>query len=186
MALQHILDAIVNDADKRIQQTSTETKQRLKDAREASEKRLADARQKIADSVDLKKRQLKEKTLSYALMKKRKVMLEQKQAYMNDLYQLVLEKLAELPKDQVEKFLETCIAALPAKGTILPSKTHEAMLKKMLPKTLEMGPAVESRGGFIFSSDTLESNFTFEHLVKNVLRPQTEVTVANDLFQSQH
>jgi len=186
MALQHILDAIVNDADKRIQQTSAQTKQRLKDAREASENRLATARQKIAESVDLKKRQLKEKTLSYALMKKRKVMLEQKQMYMNDLYELVLQKLGELPKDQAEKFLESCIATLPAKGTILPSAAHEALLKKMLPKTYEIGKAIQSRGGFIFSNDTVESNFTFEHLVKKVLRPQTEIEVAKELFQSQH
>lgn len=185
MALQHILDAIVHDADSRIQHISTASKQRLKDAKEASEKRLRESRQKVADNLDLKKRQLKEKTLSYALMKKRKVMLEHKQQHMNDLYEQVLGQLEGLSKEQAEQFLEACLKVLPSTGTIRPSKAHEAMLKKLLPKGCDMGDSLDARGGFVFSNDTQEFNFTFEHLVQHVLRPKTEVEIAHELFPSQ-
>lgn len=185
MALQHILDAIVQDADHRIQQISSSSKQRLKDAREASEKRLSNSRQKIADSVELKKRQVKEKTLSYALMKKRKVMLEHKQQHLNDLYEQVIEKLAGLSKEQAEKVMEACLKGLPSAGIIHPSKAHEAILKKMLPKGCEMGSSIDARGGFIFSNDTQECNYTFEHLVQHVMRQKDEVKIARELFSSQ-
>lgn len=184
MALQHILDAIVQDADNRIQQISSGSKQRLKDAREAGDTRLKESRRKIVESVDLKKRQLKEKTLSYALMKKRKVMLEQKQEHMNDLYELVLQKLSDLPKDQQEDFLQACLKTLPASGTIRPSKAHEALLQKLIPKGYEIGESIDARGGFIFSNETQEFNCTLEFLVRHVLRPQTEVAVAHELFPS--
>lgn len=185
MALQHILDAIVQDADHRIQQISSSNKQHLKDAKEASEKRLSDSRRKIADSVEVKKRQLKEKTLSYALMKKRRAMLEQKQQHMNSLFEQVIEKLANLPKDQAEKIIEACLKTLPSTGTISPSKAHEAIVKKMLPKGCEMGNAIDARGGFIFSNETQEYNCTFEHLVQHVLRQKDEVSIARELFSSQ-
>jgi vacuolar-type H+-ATPase subunit E/Vma4 len=183
MALQHILDAIVNDANNRIQQINANSKKHLKDAQEASEKRLTDSRKRIAESVDQKKRQLKEKTLSYALMHKRKVLLENKQQHMDDLYNTVLQKLTELPKDHMEKLLKACLGTLPSSGIIRPSAAHEAMLKKLLPKDYEMGEAIAARGGFIFSNDTQEYNFTFEHIVHNILRPATEVHIAHEIFQ---
>lgn len=182
MALQDILDSITGDADKRIAEATAEHKKRMKDMREESERSINRKRVQITEQRDQKKRQLKEKAESHARMVRTKALLAKKQEYMDTLYADVLDALTKLPKDKTEALLEKCLSTVKGKGTIVPSKHHEAALKKMLPDGCEMGKAIDSAGGFRFVSDKEEHDFTYEFLVRGLLRPQTEVKMAHELF----
>lgn len=182
MALQDILDSITGDADKRIADAAADHKKRMKDMREESERSINRKRVQIAEQRDQKKRQLKEKAESHARMTRTKALLARKQEYMDKLYADVLDALAKLPKDKAETFLEKCLSSVKSKGVIVPAKAHEAALKKMLPAGCELGKAIDSAGGFRFVSDKEERDFTFEFLVNDLLRPQTEVRIAHELF----
>jgi vacuolar-type H+-ATPase subunit E/Vma4 len=186
MALQDILDSIAADADGRIAEAKAEHKKRMKIMHEESEHAVNQKRFQLIEQRDQKKRQLTEKAESHARMVRTKALLAKKQEYMDKMYADVLAALIALPKDKTEKFLEQCLKHIKGKGTILPAKAHEAMLKKMLPDGCEMGKAIDASGGFKFESEKEEHDFTYEFLVHGLLRPQTEVKLAQDLFPASH
>ena len=70
-----------------------------------------------------------------------------------------------------------------AKGEIHPSKAHAALLKKICPsEQFRIKEATNAKGGFLFISEKEEQDFTFEHLVEEVLRPKTELETSHTLF----
>jgi vacuolar-type H+-ATPase subunit E/Vma4 len=182
MALQNILDAIVDDADKRIADLTAAHKQYLKELREDSERRLARKRSQITEQRDQRMRQMKEKTESHARMSRSKALLTRRQEYMDRLYTEALDQLVSLPKDKTEAFLAQCLKQIKGKGTIMPAKAHEAILKKLLPTGCTMGETIDAVGGFRFASDTEEHDFSYEFLIHRLLREKTEVSAAEMLF----
>lgn len=184
MALQDIFNSIIADADRRIAEAQKEHKQRMKDMREENERAINRKRHQIAEQRDQKKRQLKEKAESHARMTRTKALLARKQEHMDALYADVLSQLIALPADKTHAFLAGCLDRVHGKGVIMPAKTHEAMLKKMLPDGCELGKAIEAAGGFRFASEKEEHDFSYDFLVYGLLRPQTEVAVSHKLFPS--
>jgi vacuolar-type H+-ATPase subunit E/Vma4 len=182
MAIQDILGAIVEDADKRIAEVQSAHKKRMKEMRDESEQITQRKRQQIIDQRDQKKRQLKEKAESHARMLHSKAILSAKQDYMNKVYSEVLASLVNLPKDKLETLLKKCLGQIKSKGTIHAAKEHEALIKKYVPEGCDMGKAIDAKGGFRFVSEKEEHDFTFEFIVNELLRPQTEVKVAHDIF----
>lgn len=185
MALQNILDAIVGDADKRIADLTAAHKQFLKELREDSEQRLARKRTQIGEQRDQRMRQMKEKTESHARMSRSKALLKRRQEFMDRLYADALDQMVNLPKDKTEAFLELCLKQITSKGTILPAKSQEAILKKILPSGCTLGDTIDAVGGFRFVSDKEEQDFTYEFLIHRLLREQTEVSAAAMLFPAQ-
>lgn len=182
MALQDILDSIIGEADKRIADATATHRERMKVLREENDRATMRKRTQIGEELEQKKRQLKEKAESHVRMVRNKALIAKKQEYMNDVYGQVLQQLSNMPKDTTEKFLKACLSHVHGKGVLSPSKTHEAFLKNLLPAGCEMGKAISAAGGFIFSSEKEEHNFTFEFLVHDLLKPATEIQAAQLLF----
>lgn len=182
MALQNILDAIVREADERIAHEAAKQRADLKRLREESERRLAAARTQIADQKERKIRQIREKAEARGYLLQRQALLAKKQECMDRLYGMVMDSLLALPARTTESFLKHCLSVTPGKGVVRATKNHEAIIKKLLPKDCEMGATLDARGGFRFSSDREEYNFSYEFLIESVLRPLTDVTSAHDLF----
>ncbi len=94
-------------------------------------------------------------------------------------------KLRNCSEEKVEALLKQCIKSIKPSGTIHPSKNHVGLLKKIAPsEQFTIGDPVESSGGFVFSSEKEEHDFTFDHLVSEYLRPLTEVETAVELFNA--
>lgn len=185
MALQHILDAIVGDADKRIADMTAAHKHYLKELRDESERRITRKRTQIGEQRDQKMRQMKEKTESHARMSRSKALLARRQEYMDRLYAEALDELVNLPKDKAEAFLKLCLKQIGGKGIIMPAASQEAMLKKILPDGCTLGETIDAVGGFRFVSDKEEHDFSYEFLIQRLLREKTEVSVSEQLFPSQ-
>ena len=93
--------------------------------------------------------------------------------------------MAELPEKDVETLMHVCLKKISQNGTIAPAKNHESLLKKIAPsEQFKICNTINATGGFVFSSETQEHDFTFEHIVAEYLRPQTELNVSKTLFTS--
>jgi vacuolar-type H+-ATPase subunit E/Vma4 len=182
MALQDILDAITADADRQIAGALDAHKLRMKAMREENEREIEAKRTHIGAQKEQKKRLLREKTASYARMTRAAAVTAKKQECMGDLYVEVLKQLTSLPKEKTESFLKKCLERLKGEGTVHPAKSASDFLSKHLPKGCVMGSPVEAQGGFVFVSQKVEQDFTYEFVVEKMLRAQTEVEVAKKLF----
>ncbi len=182
MAIQDILDAIVREADEKISAESSRQRAHLKQLRQESERRLASVQMQISHQKENKINQLREKAESRGRLLQSQSILATKQDCMDRLYRMVMDALLKLPADQTEELLKKCLATTQGKGVVYAAKDHEAMMKKLLPKGCEMGGTLNASGGFLFSSEKEEYNFSYEFLVESVLRPLTDVTSAHDLF----
>lgn len=183
MPLKDIIAAIIAEADARIEQARAAHQKELTLLREQSEKRLSTRKQEIAASKEQKKVQLKAKAQAHADAQRRNAALRKKQELLDRLYSKVATDMGSLPADTVEDLLRKSLKTITEKGTIHPSAKHVDLLKKIAPsEQFTIGETIESTGGFRFVSQKQERDFTFEHLVQEVVRPATELEVSQKLF----
>jgi len=88
-----------------------------------------------------------------------KTLLEKKWNLINTIYQKVLAELTEMEESKKEKIIKQWTRNCPIEGKIINSK----------------------KGGFIFQSDKIQIDNTFESVVRG-LREETEVDVGKILF----
>ena len=185
MALQDILNAITDEADQKITSERSAHQKRLSTMREQSEQRISKRKQEIAIQKEEKRNQMRAKSDAHAQMIERNAGLKKKQELLDNLFTLVTKNLGSCSNEKAEALLKQCIKSIKSKGTIHPSKVHADTLKKIAPsEQFTMGDPVEATGGFVFSSEKEERDFTFEHLVSEYLRPKTEVEIAAELFNA--
>jgi len=183
MALQDILAAITAEADLQIEEARAAHHKELSGLREESERRIAGKKQEIAKQKERKKTQLTAKANAHAQVQKRNVILKKKKELLDQTYAKVIERLSELPDKDVEPLLRACVQLIKIKGEIRPSEKHVNILKKLCPKDqFKIGATIKASGGFLFVSEKQEEDFTFEHLVEHVLRPDTELEISKTLF----
>ena len=185
MALQDIIAAITQQADLQIENARKKHQKRLTELREECERSIAKKKQEIAIQKEQRKEQLEAKAKTHAAMLKRNASLRKKQEMLDETYDLVVQELAKLDQQKTESLLRLCIKQVNTKGTIHPAHNHVELLKKIAPSDqFTIGETIESQGGFRFVSEKEEQDFTYEHLISHVLRPNTEVQTARDLFGS--
>lgn len=183
MALQDILAAITGNADKRIADARSEHQRTLTQLREESERALAKKKQELAVTKQERMKQLEAKAHTHALAQKRNMVLGKKKELLDRVYEEAVSKLSKLDEKEIEELLRACIKSIKGKGEIRPSAAHEKLLKKICPsEQFKMGSTTNAKGGFLFVSDTEEQDFTFENIVGNVLRPQSELTISSMIF----
>lgn len=184
MALQDIIAAIVSQADQEIEQHRAKHRQEISLIKEEAARYLASKKQEINQQKELKKKQLFSKAQAHASSLKRNSALQNKQELLNGLYEEVLSKMSALPEKDTEKILVACLKKLSKSGTIYPAKKHESIIKKLAETGFKFGEAINSKGGFLFESATQEKDFTFESIIKNYVRPATELEFSHSLFKS--
>lgn len=183
MALSHILAAITAEADHQIAEATTAHKASLK----ALAEHHASALHVIAESVQRKKKdriqQLRQRAEDHTSLLRRHAVLDRKQRIVDEFYDSVIRELSAMSPSQAEKLMTGWAAQLPEGGKILPSKKHEAIVKKIA-KGRECGPTIDAKGGFRYESEREDRDYTYEFLVKEILRPATEISVAQQLFSA--
>lgn len=182
MPFKHLLQSIVTEADHRIAEAKKAHQDRMAALEAGHEQALDAIRKNAQDRLNERKRSLKEKADSLGRISASKLLLKTKNAEIDALYDAVSEDLRKLGKAELESFFKKALE-MAGEGTIRASKEHEAILKKIAGKDFEMGETLpKSEGGFIVSTPTREWNFTFDFLVRQSLRPSTEIEAANALF----
>ena len=183
MALQDILAAITADADRKIEQARTEHQKSLTALREESERRIAKRKQEIAVQKQQKINQLTTKAQTHASVYQRNAILTKKKELLDATYASAVEEFCKINDTDAEALLRACLKQIKGKGEIHPSATHEKLLKKICPsEQFTMKSATKAKGGFLFISKETEQDFTFESLIQDIIRPKTELQIANVLF----
>ena len=183
MALKDILEAIVAEADKQIEDARATHQKELSQIREESERRISGKKQDIAKQKEQRRTQLTAKAQAHSQSRKRNAILKKKKELLDKVYQKAAEKLSALPDGEVEALLRACVKTIKVKGEIHPSEKHHQILKKICPSDqFKMAGEIRTSGGVKFVSEKQEEDFTFEHLIEHVLRPQTEIETSKSLF----
>jgi len=126
---------------------------------------------------------MKAKAENAADMHVKNSLLSKKRNLLDKTYDEVVDDLAKLPDNKLEPLMRACLKSITTEGTIQPADKHTELMKKLADSSkFKMGSTVKAKGGFKFISDKQEQDCTLEHLVAEVLRPATELEIANNLF----
>lgn len=181
MALQDILDAIVAEANRRIDEARSAHNRQQSDRKEQHRQAVSDLRQSLDQSKDEKMTQLKAKAESHAQNLVQNGTLREKQSILDDLYAETLSYLSSQSDNDLEPLVRGCLERITGEGTIRPAKKHVSLVEK-LAKGKTIGEPLDCMGGFVFESSKSDEDYTFETLVHQYLRPQTELHVSSQLF----
>ncbi len=161
MALADIIQAIKAQADKEISVIQDHVLREKDEKKKAVDEELATFESDLKKKTEEKKQQLKRKAETMVEMERRQILLTEKRAALDSVYDAVLEEAVKLPGAKTKKLVD-------------------ALQKQVQGRKGETKTSKE--GGFTFVSEKTEEDFTFPHLVQTVLRPQTEIEVSAKLF----
>jgi vacuolar-type H+-ATPase subunit E/Vma4 len=185
MALADILNAIDADMKEHIALLRKQHQQRIAELKRSHEEKFNAYQESLAHEHEKKSAHMQSKANTLIAQRRSQVLTERQHDLLEETYDALLAKLKTLPDNEVEPLLRRAVDAIGKKnGTIQPAKRHVAMLERMTKDKphLSMGAPIESTGGFLFVSPTLEQDFTFEALVQSTLRPHSELHLTQLLF----
>lgn len=183
MAIHDILTAITAEADRQIAGLRAQHERTVADAKAKAVAEL----ERLTAELEAQKRQkcdqLLRKTKQRADQLKRNAVLRRKRAMLDAVYASVLSAAAKQADDAFEPLLRACLTKARA-GEIRPAARHEALLKKLVAghTHFTMGEPIDAQGGFLCVSKTQEHDFRLETIVRDILRPRTELAVSDKLF----
>ena len=181
MALTDILAAITASTDARIMALRKEHKEALTEMRTATEAELETMQADITERKDAKKEALRTKTTVHSESMLKNAELNTKQQQLDAFYSALVAHLGKLPAKQVEPLLKAWLKDVPEGSTIHPAEVH-ADAVKALAKDFTIGEPCKAQGGFVASTGATELDYTFETIVKEQIRPESEVTISQTLF----
>lgn len=183
MALSHILHAITAEADAELRALRQKHDDALRTLDSDHVATLTDIRHGITQKKTERLRSLRMRAEGHVNMKKRHAVLRKKQEILDALYADTARALGSLPPATLEKLMTGWVKSLPKGGVIRPSSAHSALLKKICGDTHTIGtPLKDASGGFMYESETMDRDYTFEFLIRELLRPATEIDAAHQLF----
>ena len=183
MALSHILHAITAEADAEIHKLRQKHDEVLKQLDTDHASALSTLRHDIAQKKMERLHSLRMRAEGHINMKKRHAILQRKQGILDALYADTARALLTLPPATLEKLMSGWIKGLPKDGVIRPSSVHASLIKKICGDAYTIGePLKTATGGFTFESKTMDRDYTLDFLIRELLRPSTEIESARQLF----
>ncbi len=183
MALQDIITAIIEEADREIAILRENHERSAKMMRHAHQQSQSMLKNNMSEQLETRKKQLLLKVHTHCAVERRNRISAMKQEVINAAFTEALTMLAALPDEKVEGILRACLKHIKGKGSLLVSKRHEALLRKIAPsEQFTIENTSDAMGGFRFISTAAEADYTFEQLIHGVLRPMKELEIAHLLF----
>lgn len=183
MAFHDILRALDAEARARVATAQNAARSAMAEARARSESATAESIASIERSCERERADLERQATARSHMLERQAVLKAKHDAMEKTYGRALERLASLDDEAAAPLLRSLLGACPDGGVIRPTEAHAALLKK-LANGREIGATVKGTGGFVHESASSERDCRYETLVRDILRPATELRVADALFPS--
>ncbi len=183
MALQDILKKILIEAEEIIKNLQLEAENEVKKIIAASDeikktelKKFEDKTQKALDSVETK-------TRSMARREKSKVILETKQAIIQEFLNKLQKKLENLPDDSYGKIIKKLLEKISdTEGVISVPSLRVKIMKSLIPSGFTLEESNDISGGFIFKSKTgAEINNSFKSLIHSEFRSKLEMYFSEQL-----
>jgi len=187
MALSALIASIRQSADHdiaRIQDRVLREKQELHAKTEALKNELRSAHENKRKE---RSSSLVRKVTAMIERERKQAILREKRSALDRVYAETLKTLSSIPEKEVSPLLDRILASIKGDMTILPTSVH-AKLIPTLPhykkERMNMGTPIDATGGFRVFKESYEQDFTFERLLHDDLRPQTEQEIAATLFSS--
>ncbi len=183
MAFNDILQALATATDAQIAAARTAKQESIAHTREQLDRDTSEKLAFFVSECERKKKNMERQIKAHTQMQGRQAAMTAKHLLMEQVYARVLQQLETMDAARTESFLRRLVEVCPSGGTIRPAKAHAAILQKIAGNRT-IGESITASGGFIYESETSERHCTYDVLVRDILRPATELTVASTLFQS--
>lgn len=185
MGLDDILKKIKKETEEKIKKIKEETDLEIKKIEEKYQEEIEKKKNQILILVkEEADKKIKHHQIKVSLETKNLILFK-KQEILEEIYQEVLNELSKLNDKDYLKLLLILIKKCPEKGEIIPAKNREKITQKaILESKKELNFSYKSlpiKGGFIFSSENLEIDATFENLIK-IIHEKIEIEVNRILF----
>ena len=193
--LENLIDKIIKDSQEQAEQILKNAKAQAESIRKNTEAELDEERKKVITDAESAAETAAEQIIINQRFEIRNNSLQAKQKTIDHVFDIALEKLNNLTKEEFLSFLEKSILDLSADGEeiILPSKYQFGnidWLNDFLKKNNQKGNLKlykgerDINGGFILLKDGIEQNSTFEALLQ-FHRYELENAVIDTLFEKE-
>lgn len=193
MSVENITASILRDAEAMAENSlinADKTRQEIIEAAKKEAEAIINAR---VEKAEKETENLKNRKVSAAELQKRKTVLGAKQDAIKKSFDAALEKLKSMPEDKYIEFLVNGITRAPySEGTVILNNSDRDKIGEKLIKSVNdilksekftLGnETVNSSGGFVLKSGSVEINSTFETLLDSV-RDELTNEIANVLFK---
>jgi vacuolar-type H+-ATPase subunit E/Vma4 len=181
MALQDILQKILDEAANEIKILDEELVEEKKQLKVESEKETAAL---LASLAEKKEDALKAVVVKTNAVARRDVKTRMQQARRN-VISAAMEKfhehLVKLPEESYRQIIEKLIAPLAGKGVLLVPKARVEITKKVAPTGFTVEPSENIEGGFLAKLSNAEVDCSFHSIVFSEFRNEVESFFAQKL-----
>lgn len=186
MALDNIKNAILEEAKKIADEQKKEGDEKIEIIKKKWQEKIEEKKKNIITDTNRKTNQKIQQAQFKTQSETQFLILDQKKKIIEKVFDLALEKLSNFDETKIENLLIKLISQLPSDGgKLIPVSGWENRLKKALLKSgrkYEISSKVtKGLGGFIFESESIEINQTFEALVENE-KEKTMLAVSKVVF----
>ncbi len=189
MALNDIKQSITQQAQQRADEIISQARSEANTLKQEWDKKHAEKQVKLLTAAQ-KKAQQKIQQASFSLQAQAQTLvLNKKQKALESVYVKALEELSKLDDVALVELFTSLLDKLPAvEGEIKATEAHQSAVKKALKKSDAKATVskevIKAKGGFVFISDSVEIDNTFETLINNIKEAIT-LDVANLLFETE-
>ena len=185
MGQQAIIEKIINDANEAAAKTLENARARVNELNEASERRIATAKEAAMSAAAVKADEQYARALNMATLEERKSLLAVKREVMDEAFEKALEKLVQNSRANKAKLFESILRKNATPGDTVVCMPDEASVfsKAMLDRcgvVLETGD-IGASGGFIIKCKGGQIDCSYEALIENI-RQDLEPQIAKLLF----
>lgn len=188
MSLQDILNKIKAQAQTESEQIRRDGDQALKKNSAQYEKEEKEALAELEIQVEKKISGAKRKSESLAHMHGKRMVLEKKQAIIDNMLGKILSQISSIPAKDYEQVLVQLMNNIDiAEGVVIPAQGKENSTKgaiKISKKTFKIGDSGDFRGGFILKSETADYDMRFETLIYKTFKEKFTQEIHKKLFFS--
>ena len=189
MALSDIIQKIIDEANKKAAFMKQVSDDEIKRIQVEFQTKAEVRKQEIATSVDQKCSSALDKAKILAKMENNSLLLKEKREVIDAVYSDAKKELIGMGASDYLKLLTNMVKhaseSMPKGSLVVPNgqkKQVEEAISKVGADYHIKEETGSFKGGFIVHDSKTEINFSFTYLIDNIIRPSTELEVANILF----
>ncbi len=188
MSLNNIIKTLETETQKEIEAIEQSTQESLAKLAKEYEQKLTNSKDEILTQANSEAQRTADLHLFAEQTELKKQVLQKKRSLIDNIYQQAIGKLSKLPDSEYQKMIVTLLKQLPVQsGSIIPAQGREKVTREAVKKSKGQfqvsSETVDSAGGFIWYSEKMNIDNTFEQLVRNA-REETEIEIAQELFKN--
>jgi len=172
MALEDIKKAILDEANKSVSAHQILGREKISEIKKEWDEKKAEKINKLIESAKRKMEKRIQQSQFVIQIEKQSEILKKKQEIISKVYKIALEKLSKLSDSEYVKMMEKLINDLPdSPGFLVSAENKNSLLKKALENSRKKHQiskdSIKSLGGFIYQTEKIEINQSFEVLIEN-------------------